>query len=339
MATTTTGKKHKKATKEAGEEEEENALYKLLGVPVNATEKQIKKAYHTKARHVHPDRCGGSVEAKRNFQILQKAYEILYDPEKRKLYDRTGCTDTDNNQFWEAYKHYREAFPEITKDDILAFEKEYRYSTDERDDVLDFYVKHTGNVSNILGFILCSRDEDIPRFVKIIDGAIKSKNVEIFPQYNKSKKNIYTSSELDNMEMENGEDIGGGEEDDDDGVIEEEEEDESDGGSWIVYGEEEDDVDDDDEKAAISMKTSPNGRKENSKNNVNDTNDEIDNDPLAALRAKILGRGKERHTSMVDMLAAKYGGGNGGSSSRSSKKKKRSNATTKRNSKKKKMRK
>ena len=34
-----------------------------------------------------------------------------------------------------------------------------------------------------------------------------------------------------------------------------------------------------------------------------------EDDPMAALRAKILGRGKERHTSMVDMLAAKYGGG------------------------------
>ena len=118
------------------EEEEEHALYKLLNILPNATEKEIKKAYHTKARHVHPDRCGGTVEAKRNFQILQKAYEILSDPEKRKLYDRTGCTDTDNNQFWEAYKHYRQAFPEITKEDIFAFEKEYRHSNEEKQEDL-----------------------------------------------------------------------------------------------------------------------------------------------------------------------------------------------------------
>ena len=133
----------------AEEEEEEHALYKLLNILPNATEKEIKKAYHTKARHVHPDRCGGTVEAKKNFQILQKAYEILSDPEKRKLYDRTGCTDTDNNQFWEAYKHYRQAFPEITKEDIFAFEKEYRHSNEEKQAIVDFYIKHKGNVSNI----------------------------------------------------------------------------------------------------------------------------------------------------------------------------------------------
>ena len=86
-------------------------------VSVNATQKQIKKAYHMKARHVHPDRCGGTIEAKTNFQVLQKAYSILSDPEKRKLYDRTGCMDADNEQFWEA-QALPGSLPRITKDDI-----------------------------------------------------------------------------------------------------------------------------------------------------------------------------------------------------------------------------
>ena len=64
------------------EEEEEHALYKLLNILPNATEKEIKKAYHTKARHVHPDRCGGTVEAKKKLSNITKAYEILSDPEK-----------------------------------------------------------------------------------------------------------------------------------------------------------------------------------------------------------------------------------------------------------------
>ena len=354
------------------EEEEEHALYKLLNILPNATEKEIKKAYHTKARHVHPDRCGGTVEAKKNFQILQKAYEILSDPEKRKLYDRTGCTDTDNNQFWEAYKHYRQAFPEITKEDIFAFEKEYRHSNEEKQAIVDFYVKHKGNVSNILGFILCSRDEDIPRFIQIIDEAIEKKEIQLKTIYQKSKMNILTSQELDQMEMENGEDIGKEEKE------EEEEEAGVDDDDWIVYGEEDEDTNmlsssSSSTKAGSSSSGNTsrhnNKKKENSKqkgnnSNKNNTKKKIkkkkkkqdndddafaalraqihnnkkkreqpppidDTDPMAALRAQIFSRGQERHTSMIDMLSAKYGNGSGskkkrkGSSSSSKKKQKK----------------
>ena len=54
-----------------------------------------------------------------------------------------------------------------------------------------------------------------------------------------------------------------------------------------------------------------------------------DTDPMAALRAQIFSRGQERHTSMIDMLSAKYGNGSGskkkrkGSSSSSKKKQKK----------------
>ena len=359
------------------EEEEEHALYKLLNILPNATEKEIKKAYHTKARHVHPDRCGGTVEAKKNFQILQKAYEILSDPEKRKLYDRTGCTDTDNNQFWEAYKHYRQAFPEITKEDIFAFEKEYRHSNEEKQAIVDFYVKHKGNVSNILGFILCSRDEDIPRFIQIIDEAIEKKEIQLKTIYQKSKMNILTSQELDQMEMENGEDIGKEEEEEE---KEEEEAGVDDDDDWIVYGEEDEDTNmlsssssstKDGSSSSSNTSRHNNKKKENSKQkgnnsnkNKNNTKKKIkkkkkkqdndddafaalraqihnnkkkreqpppidDTDPMAALRAQIFSRGQERHTSMIDMLSAKYGNGSGskkkrkGSSSSSKKKQKK----------------
>ena len=245
MSTSTTGTDIKGAGQE---EEEEHALYKLLGVPVNATQKQIKKAYHMKARHVHPDRCGGTIEAKTNFQVLQKAYSILSDPEKRKLYDRTGCTDADNEQFWEAYKHYREAFPEITKDDMKLFEKEYRKSTEEQDAVIAFYKKSKGDISHILGFILCSRDDDIPRFIKMIDDAIASGAISIHPAYKTSKKHVLTSEELDKVEGV-GEDIANGAEDEDEEEIEELDDDDDD--DWIVHDEEEEPVEV--EEAAVNL--------------------------------------------------------------------------------------
>ena len=57
--------------------------YDALGVPKNASAKDIKSAYYCLAKTHHPDK--GGVEA--NFQRLQHAYEILSDQDKRKLYD------------------------------------------------------------------------------------------------------------------------------------------------------------------------------------------------------------------------------------------------------------
>ncbi len=60
--------------------------YTILGVHRNATRDEIKRAYRTKAKELHPDRSGhGSKEA---FQELLEAYEVLSDPEKRREYDR-----------------------------------------------------------------------------------------------------------------------------------------------------------------------------------------------------------------------------------------------------------
>jgi curved DNA-binding protein CbpA len=63
-------------------------LYGELGIRADATAAEIDRAYRRRARAVHPD-AGGSAEA---FQALSRAYEILSDPERRRLYDETGET-------------------------------------------------------------------------------------------------------------------------------------------------------------------------------------------------------------------------------------------------------
>lgn len=60
--------------------------YNILGVERNATEGQIKKAYRVKALESHPDR-GGDEEV---FKQISRAYEVLSDNKKRKLYDQYG---------------------------------------------------------------------------------------------------------------------------------------------------------------------------------------------------------------------------------------------------------
>jgi DnaJ family protein A protein 2 len=61
-------------------------LYKALGVPKDADENAIKKAYKKLALKHHPDK-GGDVEV---FKEISSAAEILCDPEKRKIYDKYG---------------------------------------------------------------------------------------------------------------------------------------------------------------------------------------------------------------------------------------------------------
>lgn len=58
--------------------------YAVLGVPADATEKQLKRAYRLMSLKYHPDKQGGST---RLFQAISMAYETLADPEKRRAYD------------------------------------------------------------------------------------------------------------------------------------------------------------------------------------------------------------------------------------------------------------
>lgn len=64
--------------------------YNTLGVPKNASQEDIKKAYRKLARKFHPDVNPNDENAKRKFQQINEANEVLSDPEKRKKYDQYG---------------------------------------------------------------------------------------------------------------------------------------------------------------------------------------------------------------------------------------------------------
>ncbi|RMF83265.1 MAG: molecular chaperone DnaJ, partial [Nitrospinota bacterium] len=64
--------------------------YEVLGVSRDATPEEIKKRYRQLALQYHPDRNPGNKEAEEKFKEASEAYEVLRDPEKRRLYDLYG---------------------------------------------------------------------------------------------------------------------------------------------------------------------------------------------------------------------------------------------------------
>jgi hypothetical protein len=70
-------------------------LYEDLGVKPQATEAEIKKAYHALALKFHPDKNPGNKEAEAKFKLIGAAYGILSDPVERRKYDLTLKPEVD----------------------------------------------------------------------------------------------------------------------------------------------------------------------------------------------------------------------------------------------------
>ena len=82
--------------------------YESLGVPRNASDADIKKAFRKLAREFHPDVAKDKKKAEEKFKEINEAYEVLSDPAKRKKYDELGANWKQGAEFrpppgWEGF--------------------------------------------------------------------------------------------------------------------------------------------------------------------------------------------------------------------------------------------
>ncbi len=93
--------------------------YNILGVDRSASQDEIKKKYRKLAAKYHPDKNPDDPSAEEKFKELGEAYEVLKDPEKRKLYDKVG-------KDWKRYQQSGGSARDFNWDQYSGSGKQYR---------------------------------------------------------------------------------------------------------------------------------------------------------------------------------------------------------------------
>ena len=86
--------------------------YQVLSVSRDASESELKKAYRQLALKYHPDKNPGDHTAEDKFKEAAEAYEVLKDPEKRKIYDQFGHEGLKGRGF-SGFKGFDDIFAKI----------------------------------------------------------------------------------------------------------------------------------------------------------------------------------------------------------------------------------
>jgi len=90
--------------------------YDILGVARTASDEEIKKAYRRLAMQHHPDRNSGNKTAEDKFKVINEAYAVLSDPDKRNSYDRYGTAETPQGFGGGGFGGFSDIFGDIFED-------------------------------------------------------------------------------------------------------------------------------------------------------------------------------------------------------------------------------
>jgi curved DNA-binding protein CbpA len=112
-------------------------FYELLGIDRQATHLEVKRAYRSLVKQYHPD-VSNKPDTAKSFQLIQKAYEVLSDPQKREIYDKLlyrkehGIGNENPHQYFRTRARYNAYYQTAT-----ATEK----APETRSEQLQFHLK------------------------------------------------------------------------------------------------------------------------------------------------------------------------------------------------------
>jgi DnaJ family protein C protein 9 len=79
------------------------------------------------------------------FIKISKSYDILSNENKKKIYDQTGVIPRDDENDEDSLMNYfSQLFEKVTSDKIQSFEKEFKNSEDEKEEIKKAYIKYEG---------------------------------------------------------------------------------------------------------------------------------------------------------------------------------------------------
>lgn len=113
--------------------------YEVLDISRNATQEEVREAYRAQVKRVHPDLHGGDPGSVERMKRLVVAWEVLRDPEKRRVYDRqtgyAGTRETDDHQEFDYATFLRERNDSLSRARLIFFDLLH----DNPDEALQLY--------------------------------------------------------------------------------------------------------------------------------------------------------------------------------------------------------
>jgi curved DNA-binding protein CbpA len=123
--------------------QQEQNYYEILGVSRDATSEEIKKAYHRLARQYHPDVNPDDERAAERFKQVNQAYQVLFDPMQRSLYDRQlgkpGIGININTQSLTAEEYYQRGYEKSQKGDYRGAIADYNEALEINPNLAEVY--------------------------------------------------------------------------------------------------------------------------------------------------------------------------------------------------------
>lgn len=142
-----------------------NDYYQILGISRESTAEQIRRAYRIRAKLLHPD-INKKENSKQLFQLLNEAYQVLINPEKRRWYDfklkypsTTGMRTRSHNRPVPNYESYYRAYTQYQQQKKHE-EETFWWARKILDNFLFYFLVISGALAIFFGIIQLIDEEE-----------------------------------------------------------------------------------------------------------------------------------------------------------------------------------